>query len=161
MIRLDDLGQYPDRGHGSPPGLTLHELGELLRRLGLEAGFEVRSEYKCFDGSKRAIDWVWLDKGKVVVAFELEGRDTDSKTFRRDVEKLTSPRLRRHGCLSRLVVFFQVNHDLYPKSEVADPKARVANWSRELRSGVDVLLDVELLSEAGRKRVLAATRRLK
>ena len=158
MIRLDDLGGYPDRGGTGPAGLTLHDLGELIRRLGRQAGFEVQSEFKCTPGRKDAIDWVWRREGKVVAAFEIEGRDTDEKSHRNDVRKLTCASLDRDGCRVRAIVFFQVNHDLNPKSERDDPKGHVERWSVPNASRVELLLDEQLLEKEMRDGLVARAR---
>ena len=158
MIDLADLGGYPDRGSGRPVGLTLHDLAELLRRVGKHAGFEVQSEYKCHDHNDQAIDWVWLRGSDVAAAFEIEGRDVDHKSAKRDVVKLTSPRLRAHGCAVRAIVLFQVNHDLGPKKDVGDPKHRIAAWDCMSTGEVEVYLDVDLLDERQMTSIVARAR---
>ncbi|MGH7271080.1 MAG: hypothetical protein ACREJ3_11675, partial [Polyangiaceae bacterium] len=147
MIDLEDLGSYPDRGRGPPRGLTLHDLGELLRRLGRAHDFEVQSEFRRDGSSKRAIDWVWLRRGRVRAAFEIEGRDVDYKSAKADVAKLTCPRLAGDGRALRAIVFFQVNHDLNPKSDKGDPMDRVSEWSCFRDRGVRCYRDVDLLEQ--------------
>ena len=157
-LTFDDLGHYPNDGHGVPRGLTLHELGELLRRLGRSAGFEVQTEFKCTPSQKDAIDWVWRHAGRVVAAFEIEGRDTDKKSYVNDIRKLTSARLDSDGCRVRAIVFFQVNHNLRSKSERDDPKGYVERWQIPNADRVQLFLDEQLLEADVRNAILARAR---
>lgn len=78
MLR-EMLGGYAP----GPNRLTVHDLGELIRRAGRAAEFEVQSEYRLPFSSRSAgeIDWVWLDQGLVVAAFEIEGQNAAPKSL--------------------------------------------------------------------------------
>lgn len=70
-------------------GLTLHELGELIRRAGRDAGYIVRSEYPVGKGKRnsRRIDWVWLEGRNPVMAIEIEGRNVPESSLKGDLRK--------------------------------------------------------------------------
>jgi len=95
---LDGLAESAkDQGRG----LTPHEFGEVLRRLGLACGCIPVAEYKVdvrkVDLLRQAakprrngeIDWVWLDRAnRLVAAFEIEGGNVGSGSIGKDLRSL-------------------------------------------------------------------------
>jgi hypothetical protein len=70
-------------------GLTLHELGELIRRAGRAEGYTVRSEYPVGRGKRNSlhVDWVWLEGLNPVMAIEIEGRNVPESSLMGDLRK--------------------------------------------------------------------------
>lgn len=134
------LGGYP--GRKAEDGLTLHDLGEFIRRVGVDEGYAVQSEFRVDPKtSKTAIDWVWLESnGKVVAAFEVEGRDADKCGVERDKLKLSRRRLR--GAV-RVIALFQVNHNHEMKRK-GTRLERFEAWLGE-RSRIKVINDTGLI----------------
>jgi hypothetical protein len=94
----DDLPD-PQRSGG---GLSLHEVSETIRRLGLAMGFDPVPEYPVAleDLDRRGrIDWVWLKDGAPVAAFEIEGCNVP--TLDLQIRKLT-----RLGTEHKLIVTY-------------------------------------------------------
>jgi hypothetical protein len=92
--------------------LTLHDLGELIKRAGLACGFVVQSEFKVEGGD---LDWVWLanPSKRPIVAFEIEGPNAgQKKSLKRDFRKFAL-------CKARINVLalFQVDHDHSAKAQ--------------------------------------------
>lgn len=139
-------------GNGrSEDGLTLHELGELIRRAGRVAGFAVRSEYPVDRGKRNAlrIDWVWLADNRIVMAFEIEGRNVPESSLagdRRKFQVLSSSS-------AKVVALYTVRGE----SSLALPRKRRTpiqwmqdEWQpRDQLDTVIVTLDSELLAPGG------------
>ena len=92
----DGIGQYGRTAELLPRGaLNLHDLGELIRRAGWQAGFIVESEWKVPSDSLRRIDWVWLDPevpNRPVVAFEIEGPAAPADSIMNDEARFSAAR---------------------------------------------------------------------
>lgn len=140
LVRADDLGGHPAEG------FTLHEVGELLRRHGRASGFIVETEHRPIPGRKHAIDWVWISgkSGRVVAAFEIEGRDVDVRSTQRDAMKMLSI----PTCSVRAIVLFQVNHNRLPKKIIPFPVDRVRDRAALQGKKIDVFLDTDLAGGA-------------
>jgi hypothetical protein len=93
--RWDDLPD-PRRSEG---GITLHEVGEIIRRLGSERGFDAVPEYRVVLPKEPRrllkIDWVWLRKGVPYAAFEIEGCNAPRRSVTLDLIKLNTLRATR------------------------------------------------------------------
>ena len=155
----DGLGGYLPR---SKNALTLHDLGELIRRAGQDAGFIVESEFKVSldrDRLAKKIDWVWLVRGqekKPIVAFEIEGRNVDPRSIAVDCMKFKK-------CKALISVFalFQADHDRTPKPEIPNgqlPEDRVKDWVKKYKHGVQVeaYRDEQLMASEGIERLQTA-----
>lgn len=143
-----------------PSWLTLHELGELIRRAGKAAGFIVESESKINlddGGHVKKIDWVWLDPkspgddSRPVVAIEIEGPAVPIDSIKGDLSKF-----KKLQAPINLIVLFQVDHDRKikrrpPKKYDLKPKDYVANLVNQANVSVDVeiLLDEDLMLPKG------------
>lgn len=132
-------------------GLTLHELGELIRRAGRKAGFTVRSEYPVGKGKRNScrIDWVWQKGRTPVMAFEIEGRNVPTSSLKGDMRKFQELPL---SC-AKVVALYTVRGD----SSLTLPRKRLtpAQWfqekwqPREEFDSVHVTLDTTLLVRGG------------
>jgi hypothetical protein len=140
-------------GNGSveEAGLTLHELGELIRRAGREAGFAVRSEYPVGKGKRNAwrIDWVWLWGETVVMAFEIEGRNVPESSLagdRRKFRELSS------SC-AKVVALYTVRGETslaLPRKRRTPIEWMQEEWEpRHQLDTVQVTLDAELFAPGG------------
>lgn len=135
-------------------GLTLHELGELIRRLGRLNGFRVHSEHKSVGGTKLAIDWVWKnDDDEVVAGFEIEGRNVDA-SWAKDQKKLVA--LPGDRCL-RVIALFQVNHDGTQKGKRENAVAHVQE-RLDAESKIRVFLDTDLLDKERQRELVRIAR---
>ena len=167
------LGDYVLRCVEPPVAgaLTMHDLGELFRRAGHQAGFVVESEYRVDtleDGTAhhRKVDWVWLASGKrrdqIVVAFEIEGTGVPKPSLRCDLLKFSVLRARLN-----VIALYQVNHDRRPFSCSSGVSTAVSAKVSEIRpqTKVRVVCDVDVFRKGGIEqlmedaRKLAATRR--
>ncbi|MFO1395562.1 MAG: hypothetical protein U1F48_00720 [Burkholderiales bacterium] len=146
------LGNYAPRSDAklTENALTLHDLSELIRRGGLQAGFIVESQFNVKPAAKnvRKVDWVWLNKSDPrtpVVAFEIEGRDVHPDCVAADVD-----RMRTSGARLRVIALYQVDHNRVmmrnPPFGCA-PKAWVKKHAG--KSKVSVFLDEELMMPNG------------
>ena len=115
----DGLGDYVPKDKNKPlpkDGLTLHDLGELIRRAGQKARFIVESEYKVLRRGRHPmkIDWVWLSPKTLqpIVAVEIEGPAAPRKSVKGDIDKF-----QRCKAPLYIIAIFQVDHDrsLKPK----------------------------------------------
>lgn len=163
------LGNYVRRNKSLPEhGLTLHDLGELLRRAGLAAGFIVESEFRVsLDNRLRdsKIDWVWLspeEPWKPILAVEIEGRDVAPKSVKEDVAKF-----KKCEPIIKVIALFQVDHDRTPKKVIKkhDPCERVIQIATTYCSmqhiecsDLQVMLDEELFQPEGIKKLQDAAR---
>lgn len=138
---------------GYAPGadrLTMHDLGELIRRAGRDAGFEVQSEYRQALSSSSAgeIDWVWLDQDLVVAAFEIEGQNAAPKSLVADYEKF-----REIGSCLKFVALYSVSSKLtaqgMPPHGIAPRQWIAQNWPVSDMPGIQVLLDTQLMATDG------------
>jgi hypothetical protein len=138
-------------GNAEEAGLTLHELGELIRRAGRQAGFTVRSEYPVGKGKRNSwrIDWVWQSGKKVVMAFEIEGRNVPESSLAGDRRKFRE----LPASCAKVVALYTVRGD----SSLGLPRKRRTpvewfhqEWQpRDQLDTVDVKLDVELFAPGG------------
>ncbi len=130
--------------------LTLHELGELIRRAGKEVGLIPLSEHKIKVNASehvKKIDWVWVAKvgDRPVVAFEIEGPRVPKKSIVNDVRKF-----KKCEAEISIVALFHVDHDLsekpYPPYK-RDPK----EWVRSHEEDFDfeIYFDEELMAKNG------------
>lgn len=138
---------------GYAPGanrLTVHDLGELIRRAGRKAGFVVQSEYRQPFSSNSAgeIDWVWLDQDLVVAAFEIEGQNAAPKSLVADYEKF-----REIGNCLKFVALYSVSSKLtaqgMPPGGMKPNQWIAQNWPVADMPGVQVLLDTQLMATDG------------
>jgi hypothetical protein len=147
---LGDYSPTTETGH-----LTLHDLGELIRRAGKEAGFIVRSEYKVkCDGhlQKKMVDWVWLDADKCIVAFEIEGRNVAKDSQQNDFTRFST----LCACINVLALY-QVDHDHSPKPRRRDGHmawitGEYQKWRESRENPIEqplILLDSDLMKEGG------------
>ena len=155
----DGLGGYLPR---SKNALTLHDLGELIRRAGQDVGFIVKSEFKISldqDQLAKKIDWVWLAPGqekKPIVAFEIEGRNVDPRSIEADCKKF-----KKCKALINVFALFQVDHDHTPKPESPKgqlPEDRVKGWVKQSKQGVQIeaYRDEQLMAPEGIERLRTA-----
>lgn len=160
----DGLGEYRFAREELPSGgLTLHDLGELFRRVGISAGFVVESEYKVevYDRDIRKIDWVWIDpkcsERKPTVAIEIEGRDVGNQSIHNDLEKF-----RACNAPLNIIALFQVDHNLTPKGPSSLNKCReyVKIFCDNTPLKVEVFLDAELFSDEGIKKITESAQKL-
>ncbi len=141
--------------------LTLHDLGELIRRTGLDAGFIVESQFsvpRAPDGTNvRKIDWVWLhaNSPNPVVAFEIEGRDLPLKSLKADIRRLGASR-----AAMKVIALYQVDHNrtMMALHRGGNPK----QWVRERlgRSQIDIMLDEDLMAKDGIEKLVRAAKAL-
>jgi hypothetical protein len=132
-------------------GLTLHELGELIRRAGRKAGFTVRNEYPVGKGKRNSwrIDWVWQIGSKPVIAFEIEGRNVPESSLAGDRRKFQE----LPPSCAKVVALYTVRGE----QSLALPRKRMvpAKWFEEMwqprdeHDSVHVTLDTELLAPGG------------
>ncbi len=141
---FDDL--FPST-HGHE-GMTLVEVGEVIRRTGRQQGFEVVAEYPIRVGdSTKKVDWVWRDaKGKVVRAFEVEGRDAPPRSLAGDLIKFQALRAQQAKPAIRCAVVaytvrFQRNEGW---NQLPDGLAGMRDQLRGQR--VDCVADGELIA---------------
>lgn len=117
-MEFEGLGNshiYTDNTKIEPNMLTLHELGELIRRQGLELDLRPVAEHpvpsKETVKGKRYIDWVWKDSnGKVVAAFEIEGANCGQQAVDKDSDSLGNIK-----CKFKAVLLYQVRKDTHLK----------------------------------------------
>jgi hypothetical protein len=117
-MEFEDLGNSYDDAENDAikrDMLTLHELGELIRRLGLKLELRPVAEHpvpsKETVKGKRYIDWVWKDsKGKVVTAFEIEGANCGQQAVDKDADSLGNIK-----CKFKAVLLYQVRKDNHLK----------------------------------------------
>ena len=163
------LGNYVPRNGSLPKhGLTLHDLGELLRRAGLAAGFIVESEFRVRINNRSRdskIDWVWLSPEqpwKPILAVEIEGRDVAPKSVKEDVEKF-----KKCEPIIKVIALFQVDHDRNSKKVIKkpDPCKRVIQIAETYCSmqnvecsDLQVVLDEELFQPEGIEKLQVAAR---
>lgn len=145
------LGGYvPRKQHLPKFGLTLHDLGELLRRAGQAAGFIVESEYQVRprDGGRvLKIDWVWLNCHSLdpVVAIEIEGPAVPRKSVTADVRRFKL--CKAHWSV---IALFQVDNNRTHKRrprEGTSLQSRVQSFTGDYP--VDVILDRDLMAPSG------------
>lgn len=85
------LSSYLLRDNWRETGFSLVEVGEIIRRKGVLAGYDVVAEYPIkTKGDRRSIDWVWLKGDAVVLAIEIEGCNAPRKSIQGDIEKFTN-----------------------------------------------------------------------
>lgn len=130
--------------------LTLHDLGELIRRAGRDAGFEVQSEFRLSVGGGVAgeIDWVWLDQGHVVAAFEIEGHNAAPASLAADYEKFVEV-----GSCLKVVALYSVSSKLaakaMPPAGFAPQQWVAHHWPHAGMPGIQVILDTDLMAPDG------------
>lgn len=184
-ISRDYLGNY--RGGKDLPlgGLTLHDIGELIKRAGQAAGFVVETEFRADLRPYRSrlekiqpnkdpdkiqkdgyIDWVWLiegDRERPVVAIETEGQDVKKDYLEVDCVKFDAAK----ADIS-VIVTFQVDKDLTlkggPRCKREDPFVRVNEYDsvREralLYRDSDLMKEGDVLEELIRRAQEAAANR--
>jgi hypothetical protein len=123
--------------------LTLHELGELIRRLGLELKLRPVVEHPVPSEEtvkgKRYIDWVWKDsKGKVVAAFEIEGANCGKAAVKKDSDSLGNIK-----CKFKAVLLYQVRKDKHLKLS-----NKIKEAFEELdEKGITLWKDTELMED--------------
>ena len=150
-------GQPPRSNNVEPLGLSLPELGELIRRAGRKSGFIVESEFKVkakHGGHVRKIDWVWLspETFKPVVAIEIEGQGVDPKSLANDILKFQECKALLQECkaLLNVVALFQVDHDRTikrrPPHKVA-PKDWVFQHTKSFP--LEIFLDEDFMISGG------------
>jgi len=159
------LGRYVPRDNVelTTNALTLHDLGELIRRAGLRSGFIVETQFSVPRGESgknvRKVDFVWLDESrpqKPVVAFELEGRDVYPQSLKNDVS-----RLRASDAKLKVLALYQVDHDRTMMGSPpygCAPKAWVKRHVGAAK--IVVFLDEELMAKDGIERVVTEAREL-
>ena len=147
----EGLGGQPPRSNNLKPlGLSLPELGELIRRAGRKSGFIVESEFKVKakpGGHVRKIDWVWLspETFKPVVAIEIEGQGVDPKSLANDILKFQECK-----ALLNVVALFQVDHDRTIKKRPPysiEPKEWVLKHTKSFP--MEIFLDEDLMTTNG------------
>lgn len=158
----EGLGMYgqPELPAG---GLTKHDLGELIRRAGVAAGFIVQPEYRALH---RWIDWVWLSPDQpdhIVMAFEIEGRDIGTgqrSSIENDIARFETHELLAEQCY---VLLHQVRYRtvLPPRTQqsAADPEG----WINHLGGGafhLQVKLDTQLMAPGGIEELMASAHAL-
>ena len=153
------LGKHTPRAGKLPGnGLTLHDLGDLIRRAGVAAGFIVESEFKVpgVKGKHNAmkLDWVWLDpKQQVqpVVAFEIEGWGVDRRSIAADRRKFEACRARIN-----IVALFCIDHDRTLKPRPPG-NMNPYTWVKENLKGtsavISVYQDYELMKRDGIEKI--------
>ncbi len=144
-MKTDDLGQsykYVDNDKITPHMLTLHELGELIRRMGIQLGFRPVPEHQVTSDQtktgKRYIDWVWKDAktNKVIAAFEIEGANCGMPAVNKDSNSLGAIR-----CKFKYVLLYQARKDKHLKL-----KAEIKKELKKLTSKkITLLLDTDLM----------------
>lgn len=95
--------------------MTLHEVGEVLRRAAYTKGLHPEPEYKIVG---RRVDWVWKDTtGQVVAAFEIEGQDVEKskKEKSRGLKKDCESMMAIETCAYRYIILYQVSKRGQPK----------------------------------------------
>lgn len=128
-------------------GLTLHELGELIRRAGRAEGYTVRSEYPVGRGKRNSlhVDWVWLDGGIPVMAIEIEGRNVPEVSLMGDLLKFQE----LPTACAKVLALYTVRGE----RSLSLPLKRdhPAKWFQEKWQTGDVLVtsDTELLEPGG------------
>jgi hypothetical protein len=132
-------------------GLTLHELGELIRRAGRKAGFTVRSEYPVGRGKRNSwrVDWVWQKEGAPVMAFEIEGRNVPESSLASDKRKFQE----LPSSCAKVVVLYTVRGEgalSLPRKRMMPAQWFQERWQpRDELDSVHVRLDTELLAPGG------------
>jgi hypothetical protein len=138
--------------------LTLHELGELIRRAGKKAGFFPQSEYQVRIPSKERkskIDWVWLDSDrKPIVAFEIEGPGVPPNSVENDVNKFKA-------CEAKIniILLFQINNDSTLKDVPPfgeSPKAWINKHAGDFSENMEIYFDEELMEVGGIEAIIDA-----
>ena len=118
---------HPTRLQGQ---LTLHEVGEVLRRAALTAGLVPDAEVK-LKGWTRRIDWRWCARnpdgslGKTVAVFEIEGRDVERtknpkkklKGIEKDFQSMDAV---KGDCL-RAIILYTIGKAGQPKGKEKTP----------------------------------------
>lgn len=158
------LGGYAPRGRPLPPGaLTLHDIGELIRRAGLAAGFVVETEFKCRvrgpGNNRRKIDGVWFsprDRLRPIVAVEIERRDVNRDRLEdADRQKFTDC-----NAPVSVLALFHVDRDLTRKGRATGGEGVVARATRLVAlQNVQVVLDEHLMRPGGIEAIQKAARR--
>ena len=143
MTQFIDL--FPSR-HGQP-GMTLVEVGEVVRRMGHAQGFEVIAEYPVYiNGKPRKLDWVWRStNGKVVQAFEVEGTNAPTGSIAGDTDKFNALRaLQPRPAVACTVVAYSVRFKADTGwGRLPDATARI---KQELPTSVRLVKDNELVA---------------
>jgi len=131
-----------EESHFEAGAMTLHELGEVLRRAAYTKGLNPVPEYKVVG---RRIDWIWKDReNKVVAAFEIEGQDVEksrdgrSKGLKKDCESLMAI----EGCRERIIILYQVSKSGRPKGFKKRFKTATAcreHYHNEMKNRLEVL----------------------
>jgi hypothetical protein len=147
-LQIARSGSRLPNGH-----LTMHEIGELLRRAGRAADLAVTSEYHPWPGKRNKIDWVWWEdhtQSTAIAAFEVEGRDVQARSAVADRKKLGALAARK-----QFVILFQVDHDLQPKggSEGGCVDRAIALLAEP---SIQVLRDVDLWATGGIENLVAS-----
>ena len=149
------LGKYTAREGKLPKyGLTLHDLGELIRRAGEADGFIVESEFKVpGERGKRyamKLDWVWLDpkqQDQPVVAFEIEGWGVDPRSIAADRRKFEAC-----GAPINILALFSIDHNRTPKPRPPgnkNPKQWVKENLKKTSAVISVYQDHEFMEPGG------------
>ncbi|WP_317201950.1 hypothetical protein [Janthinobacterium sp.] len=143
MTQFSDL--FPSR-HGQT-GMTLVEVGEVIRRTGYAMGLEVIAEYPvAVDGKRGKIDWVWRNaSGKVVRAFEVEGTDAPPVSITNDAAKFNALRaLQARPAVACTVVAYSVRFKAHAGWEsLSDETVRI---KQKLPKSVRLVKDSELVA---------------
>jgi hypothetical protein len=147
MDLREGLGRYPPRRGRtfSPLALTLHDVGELLRRAACQAGFAPEREWGPGQGG---IDWVWFhadDDRNPVIAIEIEGPAVPEESLRRDAEKFAS-------CSAeiKVLLLFTVSRDFTHKPNPPFGMSAEEHIRRFLRNpDVRIMLDADLMKPGG------------
>jgi hypothetical protein len=143
MTQFIDL--FPSR-HGQP-GMTLVEVGEVIRRMGHAQGFEVIAEYPiALDGKRGKLDWVWRSaNGKVVQAFEVEGANAPTHSINGDTAKFNALRaLQPRPAVACTVVAYSVRFKAaIGWTPLPDATGRI---KQKLPKSVQVIKDSELVA---------------
>ena len=116
---------HPNMSRGQ---LTLHEVGEVLRRAALTAGLVPDAEVKLKDWK---IDWRWCARnedgsmGRTVAVFEIEGRDVEktnnSKKKLKGIEKDFKSMAAVDGDCLRVIILYTIGKAGKPKGKERNP----------------------------------------
>lgn len=140
------LGKY----EGGTKGLTLHDLGELIRRAGVQIGLTVKSEFPAGLGARNRHrgDWIWYNGVEPVIAFELEGRDVYPESVRADAQRFaTLP-----DTCTKVLALYSVADDHRPKRFPPfgfSPLFWVVQHWPATPMNAHVALDTELIAPGG------------
>lgn len=150
---MDDLRMYLGSHDGLSP-LQLHkeEVASLIIRAGRKKGFVVRTEvearWAASTGRSPALDCGWYRDGRLVVAFEFDGRDVADGHLTKDTGNVA----KFMGCIAplQIQVLYSVKNDLKPK-----PPSR-RSFVERLLAPTEALVvdDTELMRPGGIERLM-------